>query len=293
MFKIATIIPTFNRKNSLLHLLDIIFTQKANDIELSIIVVADGSTDGTQEAVRLNFPGVSIIEGNGNWWWTKSINKGCNLAIKNKIDAVLLLNDDIELHTDFFSHLYKAHLSNPLAVIGSLNLTRETPSRVFFSGASKLRWWDGKLIRYHSFLSPYEPVFSGLHPSIVLPGRGLFIPVDVFTKIGFFDEKNLPQYKADYDFVFRANEKEIPCLISWDTIIYNDVSSTGKGATFTHGNFFKFLKSLFEKHSRTNLRTNFIYYKRHYPFSALLLFPFTAIIISLRQVVSFFKDRKY
>ena len=132
-----------------------------------------------------------------------------------------------------------------------------------------------------------------VYKSIVLPGRGLFIPSWVFKKIGFFDEKALPQYKADYDFVLRANKNNIHSFISWDSIIFSYVETTGKGSTFTRQSLFAFCISLFQKKSRTNFFQNFLYYKRHLPLWSLPLFPFTALMILMRHFFLFFKERKY
>jgi GT2 family glycosyltransferase len=267
--------------------------QEVKGMELSIIVIVDGSTDGTQETIRSRFPGVIMIEGDGHWWWTRSVNQGCKQAIKNGADAVLLLNDDIQLESHYLRNLLTAAQQEPGAVIGSLNVTAEKEKRIFFFGASRYRWCKGRLQRYHPFLIPYDTNLSGLHPSIVLAGRGLWIPGQVFEKTGFFDEKSLPQYKADCDFVMRANKYGIKTLISWDTIIYIQTAATGKGATFTRQSFFSFLTSLFKKNTRTNLSQNFLYYIRYYPIWILPIFPFTVFMIILRQLFSFLKEKKY
>jgi GT2 family glycosyltransferase len=293
MKKLTAIIPTFNRKDGILCLLEMLEKQDGGGIELSIIVVVDGSTDGTQEAIRSRFPGVTIIEGDGNWWWTRSVNEGCKQAIKNNTDAVLLLNDDIRLESHYFRNLLTAVRQEPGAIIGSLNITTEKEKRIFFSGASGYRWWSGRLLKYHLFLSPYDQNLSGLYPSVVLPGRGLWIPAQVLETIGFFDEKSLPQYKADYDFVLRANKRGIKTLISWDAVIYVQAAATGKGATFTRQGLFSFLSSFFKKNTRTSLSQNFVYYFRHYPLWGLPIFPLAVVMTIFRQLLAFLKEKKY
>lgn len=293
MRKIGVVIPTYNRKDCLRCLLDQLRGQVSDQFDMFTVVVVDGSTDGTLEMLETEFPSIHIVLGNGNWWWTRSVNEGCRLAVKKNADAVLLLNDDIELEGNYLQNLVKAAEEEPEAVIGSLNLTREKERRIFFSGAGRLRWWDGKLQKYHPFLAPCPETLSGLHHSIVLPGRGLLIPAVVFKTIDYFNEKALPHYKADYEFVLRANKHHLQTLISWDSVIYVQVQSTGAGATFTRQGFFTFFRSIFKKHSRTSLFRNFLYYKTFYPLWALPLFPFTAFIIMVRQFWLFIKDRKY
>lgn len=292
MQKLAIVIPTFNRKNSICRLLESIHHQILGNIKLSMIVVDDGSTDGTKDTIQKDFPDVHIIKGNSNWWWTKSVNEGCKWAIKNNNDTILLLNDDIELQKNYLQNLIHVSEKEPHAIIGSLNISKGE-NRIYFSGIKKYQWWNGKPQKYHNFLVPYKSQMSGLHKSVVLPGRGLLIPASVFQKIGFFDEKYLPQYKADYDFVLRANEKKIKTLISWDSIIYVHISKTGQGAVFTRQHIFKFFLSFFKKNSRTNLIHNFLYYMRHYPLWRLPLFPVTVFMIIMRQFFLFLKVQKY
>ena len=78
--KLSVIIPTYNRKNYLSSLLAQLKKQVLSNVEMSIIAVVDGSTDGTPEMLGSKFPEVSIVHGNGQWWWTKSINEGCKFA---------------------------------------------------------------------------------------------------------------------------------------------------------------------------------------------------------------------
>lgn len=69
MIKISVTIPTFNRKDYLKILLFQLENQKLNvNINLNIIVVNDGSTDGTSEMLTKELPHVTMILGNGNWW---------------------------------------------------------------------------------------------------------------------------------------------------------------------------------------------------------------------------------
>ncbi len=286
---VTAVIPTHNRKASLLRVLEQLEQAGTGGIALSVTVVADGCTDGTMEAVNENFPGVKVIRGTGDWWWTRSVNEGLKQALHNKAGAVLLLNDDTHFGPDYLEKLFSAAQAHPGAIVGTLNITTETSPRIFFSGAHRLRWWDGKLLRYHSFLAPYDGALSGVHKSVVLPGRGVLIPAEVFYSIGTFDEKRLPHYKADYDFVLRAFRRGIETLVTWDAVILTPVDSTGAGSTFKAQKIRTFVSSLFYRYSRSNLLQNFIYYKRHLPTPAFFLLPFTGLLVLGRQVLQFVK----
>jgi len=77
MHKIVAVIPTYNRKNHLRVILNQLLNQKSLGIYLlDIVVVVDGSTDGTIEMLANEFSKVHMITGSGNWWYTKSMNIG-------------------------------------------------------------------------------------------------------------------------------------------------------------------------------------------------------------------------
>ncbi len=292
--RVSVVIPTHNRTDSLMCLLKQIQTQaEIGHLTIFTTIILAGPQEETLQAVKAQFPLCQIIHGQEDWWWTTSVNHGCLNAIKENADAILLLNDDLELHPHYFQNLFNAVQKYPHAIIGSLNLTREPQPRIFFSGAKSYRWLTGILQKYHPFLAPHDHPLQGIHPSIVLPGRGLWIPSEMFAQIGFFDEIKLPQYKSDYDFVFRAHQHNIETLISWDAVIYTHPETCGSGTTFTKQPIWRYFFSLFEKHSRTNLCQNTRYYWRIHPRWGLLFFPCTAIMILSRQFYCLITQQKY
>jgi GT2 family glycosyltransferase len=247
--RISVVIPTYNRKNYLSRLLAQLKKQVLSNVEMSIIAVVDGSTDGTLEMLESEFPEVSVVHGNGHWWWTKSINEGCKFALKKESHALLLMNDHAEIHEKYMETLLNGAEQQPGAIIGSLNISRTIPHKIYFSGVKHIIWWKAKSVRHHNIFSPHENHLTGLHPSILLMGRGMLIPAPVFKKIGFFDEKSFPQYQADLDFVLTAHENNIKTFISWDSIVYSHLELTGKGVTYKKQSFFAFLKSFFQENS--------------------------------------------
>ncbi len=286
--KLFIIIPTFNRKDHLERLLERLAECRAERAEVSTVVVVDGSTDGTFEMLAERFPLVHIIRGTGDWWWTRSVNEGCKYAVDQKANGVLLMNDDTEINANYLDVIARQAEENPGTVIGSLNISDETAPRIYFSGVPRIQWWCAKSFRYHPQFSAYDPGMTGLHPSVILMGRGLYIPSSVFETIGFFDDAGLPQYKADLDFVLTANGRGIPTVVSYDAVVLADLSTTGGGATYTPQSFPVFLASFFRPNTYTNLIHSFRYYRKHCPWYIL---PISYPVDKFRLIYSYWKKR--
>lgn len=95
--KIAILITCYNRKEITLNCLSRLLEQEQlNELfEMEVFLVDDASTDGTSEAVRLAFPNVQIIEGNGTLYWNRGMFTAWKAAIsKFDFDYYVWLNDD-------------------------------------------------------------------------------------------------------------------------------------------------------------------------------------------------------
>lgn len=221
---IYVVIPVFNRIIFTRDCLKSIYNQTWKNYK--IIVVDDGSTDGTKEMLINEFPEVHIIQGNGNLWWTKATNLGVRYALENNADFILTLNNDTILFEDFLDKMLFWAEKYPNALFGSLALDRQTREIVY--GGEIINW---KWAIYDKILDKIpDGSRKGLYEVSHFPGRGLLIPSDVFKKIGLFDEKNFPHYAADYDFTHRAIRHCYKVFVNYDSkiIIFPDESGSVK-----------------------------------------------------------------
>lgn len=280
------VIAVHNNRDITLSCLSLLSTQSYR--EFNMVVVDDGSDDGTAEAISKDFPAVSVIRGTGDWWWTRSMNEGIKYAMDQGATAILMMNDDTYFEDNYIETMVKISEENPGAVIGSLDITHEEPRRIFFSGVEKMIWWKAKGINYHNGYDLYDPAMTGLHKSECLNGRGTLVPVEVFKTIGFLDEEKLPQYASDFDFSLRASKAGIDTFISWDAINYSYVQKTGTGKPFIRQRFSVYLRSFFSKYSQTSLSTNYAYYKKHCKW---YYFHFAFSFHMLKMIYSYFKRR--
>jgi GT2 family glycosyltransferase len=80
--KIEIVTPVHNRREETLQCLRSLARAESSGLDLHVIIVDDGSTDGTAEAVATQFPDVEIIRGDGSLWYTAGTNRGIQAALR-------------------------------------------------------------------------------------------------------------------------------------------------------------------------------------------------------------------
>jgi len=285
--KLYIVIAVHNRVNVTLKCLEQLNRQHWKNFK--VVVVDDGSTDGTSEKIVQQYPQTLLLKGTGDWWWTKSVNAGIQHALDNGATHVLLLNDDTIFNDDYLDILLSDIRANPDAVIGSLNLTLETPHKVYFSGTSGFDPLTFKHYRYHKTMAAYDPEeFKGTRESRYLPARGMLVPASAFRKIGLLDEVNFPQYFSDVDFSMKAVRAGIRCIISYNAILYTPVNSTGAGDFYKKEPARKFFRSFSNPYSKRHLGTSYRFVRNH---SYKLLAPVSYLFYQGRILGTFVKSR--
>ncbi len=96
-------ILNYNQKHYLSPCLASLLAQTYPEIEINFM--DNGSSDGSAEFVRENYPEINLIENKENLWFTGGHNKGIR---ESKGDYILILNTDIVLLPNFVEEMVKA-----------------------------------------------------------------------------------------------------------------------------------------------------------------------------------------
>jgi GT2 family glycosyltransferase len=201
------ILVTYNMKTAALRCLASLRNLTYPDAR--VVVVDNGSEDGTEVATRSRFPEVTVIQTGKNLGYTGGNNCGIRYALDAGADYTLILNPDTVLaNPDFLTRMVE-HLEQHarVGIAGPRVFLRE-PGRVqntvlFAPGLWRnIGAWVGTRLHPRS----YELSGSRVVDAEVLNGVCLLMRSACLREIGLFDE-NIFMYVEDVDLDDRARRR--------------------------------------------------------------------------------------
>lgn len=162
-----------------------------------VIVVDNGSTDGSRELVQEKFPKVRLISLDRNYGFCRAVNRGMEAS---GTTYVILLNNDTEAQTGFVKALEKAMDGDERVFSGAARMVRmDAPSRIDDAGDyyCALGWAfaAGRDKPAENYDAPRE-IFSACGGACIYRRR-------ILQKIGMLDENHFA-YLEDVDLGYRA-----------------------------------------------------------------------------------------
>lgn len=232
--KLYILLPVHNRKDISIKFVKMLLNQTYKNYHL--VLIDDGSSDGTVEYIKEYVTDLTIINGDGNLWWGGALHQGYLWAknkINNSLDAILIINDDVLIETDFLATGLKILRENSFkTLVIAENFKEEFQDTLIDSGVY-INW---KSLDFNL------KVESG--KANCCSTRGLFLKFDDFLSIGGFFPKALPHYLSDYEFSHRAYKKGFKIITNPSLKLFTSNNTTGNHF-IAKSTFKNYVKNLF------------------------------------------------
>jgi len=201
---------------------------------LRIVCVDNGSTDGSQQAVRERFPHVTLIEAGANLGYSGGNNLGIRDALEHGARWIVLVNNDATVAADFVAGFQAAARERPGAGI--------LAGKVFFADRPETIWFAGQrvseLLGYSGRPRGYGREDGPEYERVVSTGRAvgalMAISREAIEAAGLLAD-DLFAYVEDVDWALRVRDAGFEIVFAPGARAWHSISaSTGGVKASTH-----------------------------------------------------------
>lgn len=227
--QVSVIVLTHNGKKDTLECLSSLAA--VEDKDWNIILVDNGSSDGTLDVVRCAFPDVKVIENRANLGFAEGNNVGVRYAVERGSEYILLLNNDTHVEPTFQRELLRVAESDPsIGIVGPRIFSHDRPESVWFDGGY-VDWNGGSITRVRS--GSADNSAHEAFPVDCVEGTALCIKRQVIDSIGLLDPRFFFYYE-ETDWCVRAHRVGYKIMLAPNARIWHKVSGTiGRGSPAT------------------------------------------------------------
>ncbi len=204
-----------DRRDLTLRCLETVRGQLAVDgLGLRVLVVDDGSSDGTAAAIAERFPEVDVVRGDGTWFWGGSMRRGIDVAIARGADALWLVNDDVEFRPEALARLVDAlgaaaaggqRPGVPWPSVWVVGATADpVTGTTTYSGWRRTGRWRPRVRMLAPGDRPVRCDFASFN--------SVLVPTTDYRRLGGIDRR-FPHGYGDHDLSRRATRAGIPLLL--------------------------------------------------------------------------------
>jgi GT2 family glycosyltransferase len=195
--------------------------------ELSIVVIDNGSTDGSPDrlAPLLRHGRIELVQTGRNLGFTGGVNAGLRLVLERGVAYAFLLNNDATVEPGCLATLVAAAGACPeVGLVGPKILWADQPQRIWSAGMSVA--WRRAAVEDHRD-EPDDSRFDGRRIVQSLSGCALLVKRAVLEQVGLLDERYFAYYE-DLDWCLRARSAGYRSLYVGDARVHHAGSATVK-----------------------------------------------------------------
>ena len=178
---VSVIVPNWNGMSFVGMCLDSLAQLKFKNFE--VIVVDNGSMDGSREMIQEKYPWVKLLKNPHNMGFAIACNQGIKAS---NAEYVVLLNNDIEVTADWLTELYEGMERHPECGMGTTKMMFLDNRDVFYNTGDLFHSWSagggrGQGEKDNGQYDQEDYVFGAC------AGAGIYRK-ELFQQIGLFDE---------------------------------------------------------------------------------------------------------
>ena len=215
----AIVIPNWNGRDLLDKYLPSVIAAAQRVSGSEVIVVDNGSTDGSAAFIRERFPQVRVVALENNLGFGGGSSAGFRAA---RHDVVVLLNSDMRVEPVFLQPLLDGFTDERVFSVSC---------QIFFSDPEKIReetgltefWWERGSLRVRHRT---EPAIKQLYPCAYGGGGSCAFDRRKFLELGGFDELLAPFYLEDTDLGYMAWKRGWKNLYQPASVVFHEHRGT-------------------------------------------------------------------
>ena len=216
---VSVVIPTWNGREHLARNLPSVLAALEGNPESEVLVIENGSDDGTAEFLAESFPSVRVVELGSNIGFGRASNHGFTLS---RHDIVVLLNNDMRVEPDFLEPLLDG-FRDPRVFSVTAQIRFPDPAKQREeTGLTMGRWVRGRVHLQHVVDEQVDELFPTFYAG---GGSSAYDRLKVL-ELGGFDEILAPFYMEDVDLSYMAWKRGWINLYAPGSVVHHEHRGT-------------------------------------------------------------------
>jgi GT2 family glycosyltransferase len=235
--KVGIVITSWNSKQDTLECLRSVYQIQYSDFE--VVVVDNGSKDGSADAIAAEFPQAALLCNSANAGFCIANNAGIRRAAADGAEYFMILNNDTVVDPCIIRQLRGVlDADSGLGAVSPLIEYYDSPGRLQFDGVI-VDWANGGM--FGAYRGRQMPQDGTLRATDFVSWCAVMFPVRVLDRVGFLDE-NFFAYYEDVDWSLRCRSAGFATRI-YSKILVRHKGSRSSGGEYSSTVFYYFYRN--------------------------------------------------
>ena len=186
-------------------LLDALASLAEQTVSVQTVVVDNGSSDGSPQAVQRDFPDACVLELPSNQGFGHALNHAVE---RHPADILIFSNNDVR-HPPHFVEALLDEAGRDSATVAGVLVQADDPSVIDSAGVVV----DSTLLAFDYLYGYPLGALRVAKPPLGPTGGAALLPLAAFSAVGGFDER-IFAYLEDVDLALRLRAARIPCRLA-------------------------------------------------------------------------------